>query len=95
MSKKKYDIIWQEHARFDLYILIGYIAQNNPYRAVSFLKELHDKVDMLSYHPQLGKIANFEGVRALVVHKNYIVLYRLFRDSVQILRVKHAAQNWF
>jgi plasmid stabilization system protein ParE len=35
------------------------------------------------------------GIRELVVHPNYIVFYRVLAEgcTVQILRVKHAAQQ--
>jgi toxin ParE1/3/4 len=94
MSQQKYDIIWQPRALSDLYTIIDYIAEDNPYRAESFLEEIRDQVQLLRGHPKMGRVGQVAGVRELVVHQNYIVYYRFSEGVVQIIRVKHAAQDW-
>ena len=49
-------------------------------------------------HPELGRNGRPglpEWLRELVVHPNYIVFYRVLAEArtVEILRVKHAAQQ--
>ena len=74
------------------------IFPKNPTRAEEFGRELHDKTLPLTQHPKMG----YSGrpglptfVRELVVHRNYIVFYRIHdtKRVVEILRVKHAAQR--
>ena len=85
-------------AEADLNNIIDYIAQDNSSRAETFGQELRDKTLPLAQHPRLGRTGR-PGlpafVRELVVHPNYIVFYRVFDDvgTVEILRVKHAAQK--
>uniref|UniRef100_UPI001C218735 type II toxin-antitoxin system RelE/ParE family toxin n=1 Tax=Nocardia alni TaxID=2815723 RepID=UPI001C218735 len=84
--------------RNDLDGIIDYIAKGNPTRAETFGQELREKAQKLADHPMLGRSGRpglQKGVRELVVHKNYIVFYRLLPDTstVEILRLLHAAQQ--
>lgn len=85
-------------AEADLDNIIDHIAQDNPTRAEEFGQELRDKTLPLAQHPKLGRTGR-PGlpafVRELVAHRNYIVYYRVLTRTrtVEILRVKHAAQQ--
>lgn len=98
MTAKPYRIEWRPVAREDLRAIVRYIGKDNPTRAMSFGKELRDKTKPLAQHPELGRTGRPglpEWLRELVVHPNYIVFYRVLAgtNTVQILRVKHAAQQ--
>ncbi len=78
--------------------IVDYIAQDNPALAVEFVLELRDKAAALALHPMMGRSGRPglpSYVRELVVHRNYIVFYRVLREArtVEILQVKHAAQR--
>lgn len=55
---------------------------------------LMQKAAQLDQHPKLGRTGRVTGTRELVVHPNYILIYRIVGESVEVLRVKHAAQKW-
>ncbi|MBO9790310.1 type II toxin-antitoxin system RelE/ParE family toxin [Xanthomonas phaseoli pv. dieffenbachiae] len=99
MGKKiAHAVEWTQFALEDLDALIDYIAQDNPARAYDFADEIYDKTLVLEQYPELGRPGRPglpAGVRELVVHQNYIVLYRVLASAgvVEILRVKHAAQQ--
>lgn len=98
MSSKAYCIEWRPMAREDFLAIVRNIAKDNPFRAKSLAEELRDKTKSLKANPLLGKHGRPglpEWLRELVVHPNYIVFYRAFAESgkVEILRVKHAAQQ--
>ena len=85
-------------AREDLRAIVRYIGKDNPTRAQSFGQELRDKTGRLSQHPQLGRQGRPglpEWLRELVVRPNDIVFYRVLTETrmIEILRVKHAAQQ--
>lgn len=91
-------IVWRVQAYEDLRGIVRYIAQDNPRRAASFGRELRARVELLAQQPRLGRQGRPglpAWLRELVVHANYIVFYRLLErsHSVEILRVKHAAQQ--
>jgi len=77
---------------------VGYIGKVNPTGATSFGQELRGKTTPLAHHPELGRQGRpglSDWLRELVVHPNYIVFYRVLAGTrtVEILRVKHAAQQ--
>jgi plasmid stabilization system protein ParE len=41
----------------------------------------------------MGRAGRFPGTRELVLHKNYIAIYRVRGENVEILRLHHPAQN--
>ena len=97
-SRKPYSVIWRPIAEADLDNIIDYIAQDSPINAKEFAKELRDKTKLLAEFPSAGHSGRPglpDWLRELVVHKNYIIFYRVLDESrtFEILRVKHAAQQ--
>ncbi len=98
MTVKPYRIIWRPMAREDLSTICRYIGKDSPTHAKSFGKELRDKAVSLAQYSELGRAGRPglpKWLRELVVRPNYIVFYRVLAEvrTVQILRVKHAAQQ--
>jgi addiction module RelE/StbE family toxin len=86
-------IKWTKTALRSVDEIAGYIAKDNPMRATSFVLELQDAVTRLQAHPGMGRAGRVPRTRELVLHKNYIAIYRVRGDDVEILRLHHAAQN--
>jgi toxin ParE1/3/4 len=83
---------WTNRALGRLDEIASYIAKDNPTRATTFVKELRNKVDILKSH-QLGKAGRVFGTKELVLHRNYLAVYRVKDDEVQIITILHTAQN--
>lgn len=78
--------------------IVRFIGKDNPARAKSFGQDIRDKTKPLAEHPELGRTGRPglpADVRELVAHPNYLIFYRVLAEArtVQILRVKHAAQQ--
>jgi toxin ParE1/3/4 len=86
------NIRWTNRALGRLDEIAAYIAKDNPTRATSFVTELRNKVDILKSH-QLGKAGRVFGTKELVLHPNYLAVYRVKDDEVQIFTILHTAQN--
>jgi addiction module RelE/StbE family toxin len=86
-------IKWTKTALTSVDEIAGYISKDNPTRATSFVLELQDGVTKLQAHPGMGRPGRVQGTRELVLHKNYIAIYRVRGDFVEILRLHHAARN--
>ena len=86
-------IKWTQTALASADEIAGYIAKDNPTRAASFVLELQAGVNKLQTHPGMGRAGRVPGTRELVLHKNYIAIYRVRGDSVEILRLHHAARK--
>jgi toxin ParE1/3/4 len=86
-------IKWTKTALASVDEIAGFIAKDNPTRATSFVLELQAAVTQLQTHPGMGRAGRVPGTRELVLHKNYIAIYRVRSDDVEILRLHHAARN--
>jgi toxin ParE1/3/4 len=79
----------------------GYIAADNPEAAARVREVILSVADFLGQHPELGRrIRNatlrHREIRWFVVPKfrNYLIFYQPFQDTVLVVRVLHAAQDW-
>ena len=84
---------WSRHALADLDRICTRIALDKPVAVAGFAQTLADKVDRLREFPLLGRIGVYQDTRELVVHRNYLVTYRVRADEVQILQVWHVARQ--
>ena len=84
---------WTKTALRSVDDIAGFIAKDNPSRATSFVQEQKDGVTKLQAHPGMGRAGRVPGTRELVLHKNYIAIYRVRDDDVEILRLHHVARN--
>jgi len=63
--------------------------------AVQRLKdEIEAKAARLVERPKLYRVGRVAGTREMVVRPNYVVIYTKNEQTVTILRVLHAAQQW-
>jgi addiction module RelE/StbE family toxin len=74
--------------------IVEHIAQDNPDAAEELANDIEAKAEKLREFPEMYKVGRKRGTRELVAHKNYIVVYRVINSQVEVLRVKHSAQQW-
>ena len=86
---------WLRRALINLDDEAEYIARDNPGAAARIVDRIATSVDRLATHPASGRPGRVPGTRELVVTGTpYIVPYRVRGDTVEILRVFHAARKW-
>jgi len=85
---------FSRRAEADLEEIGAYIARDNPARAVSFIVALRQHCRNLLIFPQAAPLRRElgAGVRLSVVG-NYVVLYVVHEDVLEIRRVVHGARN--
>lgn len=86
--------IWKQTALDDRKHIVDYIVADNLMAGITLGDTLIEKAGQLDAFPMLGRAGRVPNTRELVVHPNYILIYRVVDDMVEILRVKHAAQQW-
>ena len=96
MSDVIFKIEWRAKAVDDIMGIIRFIGKDSPNRAISFGVELRETVESLATMPNKGRLTHTKDIRELVLHKNYIAIFRvkLKSKTIEILRLKHAAQKW-
>jgi len=87
-------VLWRPVAEADLDGIIAYIAQDDPVAAIDLGDAIDRRVAELPKQPKLYRLGRVKGTREMVVHPNYIVVYRIVRGYIEILRVLHSAQQW-
>ncbi len=85
---------WRPAAEVDRDRIIDYIAQDDPVPAIDLGDAIDRRVAALPKQPKLYRVGRVRGTREMVVHPNYIVVYRIVRSEIEILRVLHSARQW-
>jgi toxin ParE1/3/4 len=86
--------IWREAARANLRAIISYIAERNPRAASDLNERIGECVERLGEHPFLYRAGRVPGTREAVAHPNYILVYRVAGDVVEILNVVHSRRQY-
>jgi addiction module RelE/StbE family toxin len=86
------DLIWTNRALKQLDDIADFIARDNPLRAKAFVIELSNKLEVLKTQ-SLGRSGRVFGTKELVLHPNYLAVYRIKTNQVQVLTILHTAQN--
>ncbi|MBE7375071.1 type II toxin-antitoxin system RelE/ParE family toxin [Pseudomonas lopnurensis] len=85
---------WTDEAASDLVEIIDYIEQRNPLAAQALHTSILRVVEGLPSAPFLFRPGRVAGTRECVVHPNYLVIYEVRTDSIDVLRVLHARQEY-
>ena len=87
-------IRWSDEAATDLVEIIDYIEQRNAVAAQSLHAAIVQSAENLPQMPYLFRPGRVAGTREHVVHPNYIVVYQVGADVIDILRVLHSRQQY-
>lgn len=85
---------WSASALDDLNAVVAYIAQYNPAAADALHERIESSVLPLSEHPYLFRPGRMPGTREIVAHPNYIVVYCVLADCIEVVGVMHVAREY-
>lgn len=87
-------LFWRPNALDDLDEILTYIAD----RDITAAERLHGAIEALAErlpeHPFMFRPGRLPGTREAVVHPNYILIYRLTDEAVEIVNLVHARQKY-
>lgn len=88
-------------AQSDLEEIHNYIAAESPDAAERVRLTMLDAADLFAQNPGIGRpicnaSARHTDIRWSVVpkYRNYLIFYRPFQDTILVVRILHAAQDW-
>ncbi|WDR37922.1 type II toxin-antitoxin system RelE/ParE family toxin [Pseudomonas serboccidentalis] len=84
---------WRPEARTQLWQTLNYIADRNAIAASQLNAAIEVATSALPRHPYLYRFDRVTGTREIVVHPNYVVVYRV-TDRIEILNLLHARQAY-
>ncbi len=85
---------WSDEAERDLVEILDFIAQQNPAAADRMQALFSQAVKNLRDPPLIYREGRVSGTREIVVHPNYVLIYRIARDAVWIVSVLHSARQY-
>jgi toxin ParE1/3/4 len=98
---KKSSVVFSRRAVSDLDRIEAFISADNPNAAARLRAEIVTQSILLGEHPELGWLIRnpkrqHRNVRLLPVarYRRYLILYRVERQTVRIVSILNAAQDW-
>lgn len=85
---------WRPMALSDRDAILTHIGQLNPEAALALDESFEAKAELARQSPTLYRMGRLDGTREIVVRPNYLIVYLIEPDVIQILRVLHARQRW-
>jgi len=82
-------ILWLPSASEDLTDIIDFIADRNLTAAIDLQDVIEQATSRLPQHPYIYRTGRVAGTREMVVHPNYLVIYRVGATAIEILGVLH------
>ena len=82
-------IIWRPKAREDAGRIVDFIADRNPAAAA---RKLHWMASLCD--PYMHRTGRLPDTREAIITPNYILVYRIGAEAIEILAVKHTRQQY-
>lgn len=87
-------LVWRQEALDDRDRIMDRISQDNP-EAAAVLDEIFEfKGEIARQRPTVYRRGIAEGTREIVATPNYIIIYAIKDECVEVLRVMHSRQQW-
>ena len=87
-------LIWNEAALQNLEAIVAYIADRNYPAALNLKSRIEACAERLPDHPFMYRSGRSPGTREAVVHPNYVLVYRVGNDAVEVVNVIHSRQQY-
>ena len=87
-------VVWSTLASEQLEQLMAYIADDSPGAAQSLLNRIVEAAERLAEHQYMYRTGRKAGTREMVVHPNYLVVYRVALAMIDIVSVIHARREY-
>jgi toxin ParE1/3/4 len=87
-------VVWRARALDELDGVLDYIATSDRQAADGLHAVIERAVLLLGEHPYLGRPGRKDGMREFVAHPNYIIIYRVLADRLEITSVVHSRRRY-
>jgi toxin ParE1/3/4 len=87
-------LVWREDALDDLDRIVLYIGRHNLDAGFRMQALIEASAERLAEHPYMFRTGRLPGTREAVVHPNYILVYRVGADTVEIVNVLHTRRQY-
>lgn len=88
------DVQWTKDARTELTRILDYIAYDSESAAARLKQQFDQSIRVACEFPKGFKPGRTPGTREIVAHPNYIIVYRVLADRIDIMAVLHARREY-
>lgn len=85
---------WRHDAVWDLIEISDYLSLHNPRAADKIERLFRESAERLSENPYLNRTGRVSGTREMIPHPNYMIVYRILKDKIEILNIVHTRRNY-
>jgi toxin ParE1/3/4 len=85
---------WDAEALLQLDNIVQYTRDRNPAAAERIEQSFQTSVERLCSMPMIGRPGRVPGSREWIVHPNYLIIYRVTEQTIDIIRVLHSRQQY-
>lgn len=87
-------ILWTAAAAADLQNISDYLKEHHRHYRQATLRKLYETVRSLKQLPHRGRPGSEKGTREILfVPLPYVAVYRVSEQTIEVLRIYHAAQD--
>jgi len=87
-------LLWSETALEELDNLTDYIGERNEAAADSLIERIEFCAERLTQFPFMHRSGRVAGTREAVINPNYVLVYRVTANAVEVLSVLHTRQQY-
>ena len=85
---------WTTRALHDLNGIVEYIQERNSIAAERMRALIEAAADRAGVHPYAYRSGRIPGTREVVAHPNYLIIFSVTDDAVEIRTILHARQQY-
>jgi toxin ParE1/3/4 len=87
-------IRWTPSAAADLQHINDYLKEHHPHYRQPTIRKLYEAIRSLKDWPNRGRIGREDGTRELLFPPTpYVAVFRVREQTVEVMRIYHAAQD--
>ena len=86
-------VAFSPDALADLVAIRTYIGDRNPSAASRIAVQIVAACDALEHLPERGRPGLVSGTREVTLIWPYVIVYRIAPEAVEIIRIRHGAQD--
>jgi toxin ParE1/3/4 len=87
-------LLWSTRAEANLEAILDYIGADNKDAAQRLKARIDALIVPTLTHPHIYRPGRVSGTREIVAHPNYIVVYKVAADHIEISAVLHTRRSY-
>lgn len=87
-------VIWRVRALEQLDAIANYVGERNAAAADSLVDRIEAVAERLGEFPYMYRRGRVEGTREAIAHPNYLIVYRVKTEIVEIVSVHHTGRQY-